>query len=158
MAQTERVYLQCSRPGPIPGSERGPKKGKATHSNTLAWRIPWTEEPGGLQSMGSPRVGHDWATNCFLFTQGTHSAVEPGTQASRLLGHHVLCSAGKPSTSPCPGQPPIFCSRINSWVTQKSRKPESNVITWASSLSWSPVISTKDRSLPTGQVFFRVFC
>ena len=31
----------------------------ATHSNILAWRIPWTEEPGGLQSMGSHRVGHD---------------------------------------------------------------------------------------------------
>ena len=35
-------------------------KGIATHSSTLAWRIPWTEEPGGLQSMGSQRVGHDW--------------------------------------------------------------------------------------------------
>ena len=33
-----------------------------THSNILAWRIPWTEEPGGLQSMGSHRVGHDLAT------------------------------------------------------------------------------------------------
>ena len=32
---------------------------KATHSSTLAWKIPWTEEPGGLQSMGSQRVGHD---------------------------------------------------------------------------------------------------
>ena len=38
------------------------EKGKATHSSILAWRIPWTEEPGGLQSMGSQRVGHDWAT------------------------------------------------------------------------------------------------
>ena len=35
------------------------KKGMATHSSVLAWRIPWTEEPGGLQSMGSHRVGHD---------------------------------------------------------------------------------------------------
>ena len=33
-----------------------------------AWKIPWTEEPGGLQSMGSPRVGHDWATSLSLFT------------------------------------------------------------------------------------------
>ena len=32
----------------------------ATHSNILAWRIPWTEEPEGLQSMGSQRTGHDW--------------------------------------------------------------------------------------------------
>ena len=35
------------------------EKEKATHSSILAWRIPWTEEPGGLQSMGSQRVGHD---------------------------------------------------------------------------------------------------
>ena len=35
----------------------------ATHTNDLAWRIPWTEEPGGLQSMKSQRVGHDSATN-----------------------------------------------------------------------------------------------
>ena len=34
----------------------------ATHSNILAWRIPWTEEPGGLQSIGLQRVGHDWVT------------------------------------------------------------------------------------------------
>ena len=35
------------------------EEGMATHSGILAWRIPWTEEPGGLQSMGSQRVGHD---------------------------------------------------------------------------------------------------
>ena len=34
----------------------------ATHSSILSWEIPWTEEPGGLQSMGSQRIGHDWAT------------------------------------------------------------------------------------------------
>ena len=40
-------------PGSIPGSGRSPGEGKATHSSILAWRIPRTEEPGGLQSMGS---------------------------------------------------------------------------------------------------------
>ena len=40
----------------------------ATHSSTLAWEIPWTEELGGLQSMGSLRVGHDRATSLSLFT------------------------------------------------------------------------------------------
>ena len=39
----------------------------APHSSTLAWKIPWTEEPGRLQSMGSLRVGHDWETSHFLF-------------------------------------------------------------------------------------------
>ena len=37
------------------------EEGMATHSSILAWRIPWTEEPGGLQAMGSKRVGHDWS-------------------------------------------------------------------------------------------------
>ena len=41
-----------------------------THSSMLAWRIPWTEEPGGLQSMGSQRVGHD------LVTKQQHDKVE----------------------------------------------------------------------------------
>ena len=39
--------------------EDPPEKGMAAHSNILAWRIPWTEEPGELQSMGSQRVEHD---------------------------------------------------------------------------------------------------
>ena len=41
------------------------EKGMATHSSILAWRIRWTEEPGGLQSVGSQRVGHNWAANIF---------------------------------------------------------------------------------------------
>ena len=41
------------------GQEDPLEVGMATHSSILAWRIPWTEEPGGLQSMGSHRVGHD---------------------------------------------------------------------------------------------------
>ena len=44
------------------GQEDPLKKEMATHSSILAWRTPWTEEPGGVQSMGSQRVGHDRAT------------------------------------------------------------------------------------------------
>ena len=44
------------------------EKALATHSSTLAWKIPWMEEPGRLQSMGSLRVGHDWAISLSLFT------------------------------------------------------------------------------------------
>ena len=47
---------------PSLGREDPLEKGMATHSSILAWRSPWTEEPGGLQSMGLQRVGHDWAT------------------------------------------------------------------------------------------------
>ena len=46
----------------------GLQKAMATHSSMLAWRIPWTEEPGRLQSMGSLGVGHDWVTSLSLFT------------------------------------------------------------------------------------------
>ena len=45
------------------GQEDPLEEGMATHSSILAWRIPWTEEPGGLQPMGSQRVGQDWVTN-----------------------------------------------------------------------------------------------
>jgi len=44
------------------------EKAMAPHSSTLAWKIRWTEEPGGLQSIGLLRVGHDWATSLSLFT------------------------------------------------------------------------------------------
>ena len=44
------------------------EKAMAPHSSTLAWKITWSEEPGGLQSMGSLRVGHDWVTSLSLFT------------------------------------------------------------------------------------------
>ena len=44
------------------------EKAMAPHSSPLAWKIPWTEEPGRLQSMGSHRVGHDWETSLSLFT------------------------------------------------------------------------------------------
>ena len=43
------------------------EKAMAPHSSTLAWKIPWKEEPGRLQSMGSLRVGHDWMTSLSLF-------------------------------------------------------------------------------------------
>ena len=45
-----------------------PEKAMATHSSILAWKIAWTEETAGLQSMGSWRVGHDWATSLSPFT------------------------------------------------------------------------------------------
>ena len=43
------------------GGEDSLEEGMAAHSSIVAWRIPWTEEPGGLQSIGSQRVRHDWS-------------------------------------------------------------------------------------------------
>ena len=50
-------------PGSIPVLGNPLEKGMATHSSILAWRTPWTEEPGGLQSIGSQKVRHNWANN-----------------------------------------------------------------------------------------------
>ena len=82
------------------------EKAMAPHSRTLAWKIPWMEGPGGLQSMGSQRVGHDWVTSLSLFTfhalekeMATHSSAlawripgtgEPGglpSMESHRVGH-----------------------------------------------------------------------
>ena len=49
------------------------EKGMATHSSVPVWRIPWTEEPGGFQSMGSQRVSHNWVTNIFTFLFSFHT-------------------------------------------------------------------------------------
>ena len=48
------------------------EKAMAPHSSTLAWKVPWTEEPSRLQSMGSHRVGYDWATSLSVFTFSFH--------------------------------------------------------------------------------------
>ena len=59
--------LVCSLDRELRESVRFHGEGNDPHSSTLAWKIPWTEERGGLQSMGSQRVGHDEATSLSLF-------------------------------------------------------------------------------------------
>ena len=61
----------CSEgdPGWIPGSGRSPGGGRGNLLSILAWRIPWTKEPGGLQFMGSQRVGHYWSANILTFSR-----------------------------------------------------------------------------------------
>ena len=64
VAQMVKVFANnVGDPALIPGRGRSLEKEMATHSSTLAWKIPRMEEPGGLQSMGSQRVRHDWATS-----------------------------------------------------------------------------------------------
>ena len=62
----------------ILGSGRSLEEEKATHSSILAWKIPWTEEPGGLQSIGSQRVGHN------LVTQLAYCTLNSNTLLSEL--------------------------------------------------------------------------
>ena len=59
------------------GQEDGLEKEMATHSSILAWKVPWMEKPARLQSMGSQKVGHDWATSRSL-------------SVSELLGHEEV--------------------------------------------------------------------
>ena len=54
------------------GREDALEKGMATHSSILAWRVPWTEESGGLQSTGSHRVGHDWSSLARMHASTSH--------------------------------------------------------------------------------------
>ena len=70
----------------------------APHYSTLAWKIPWTEEPGGLQSMGSLRVGHNWATSLSLFTFMHWRRKWPSVLAWRIPGKGE--PGGLPSMGP----------------------------------------------------------
>ena len=62
------------------GRDNHLEKGMAVQSNILAWIIPQTEEPGGLQPMGSQRVRHDWVTSTFTFTFIFHLFPVPGSE------------------------------------------------------------------------------
>ena len=98
----------------------------APHSSTLAWKIPWTEEPGGLQSMGLRRVGHDWATSLSLFTfsdwrrkwQPT-PAFLPGKSQGRgsLVGCHLW-------------------GRTESYTTETAWQQQQAVIACGAALTW----------------------
>ena len=124
------------------------KKAMAPHSSTLVWKIPWMEEPGRLQSMGSLRVGHDWATSLSLFTfhalekeMATHSSVlawripgtgEPGglrSMGSHRVGHDwsdlaaaaLIMWSSNPILSCLPGRKKNMCSHKNQLSCVHSR-------------------------------------
>ena len=97
------------------------KKAMATHSSILAWKIPWTEEPGRLHSMGLQRVGHDWVTSLFFFFHETKAVGagggEMGVQKVKQSWDLFLCSFStgiqasfqvRPSSSTC------FCFLLSS--------------------------------------------
>ena len=85
------------------------EKGMATHSNILAWKIPWTEEPDSLQSMGLQRVGHDSVTEHNSTGHGYHTktfgAVE-GISTLQLPSEMDLTILSKTRSRCCPLQTP----------------------------------------------------
>ena len=82
------------------------EKAMAPHSSTLAWKIPWTEEPGGLQSMGSLRVGYDWASSLSFFTFHYHALEKEMATDSSALAWRI------PGTGEPRGLPSMVSHRI----------------------------------------------
>ena len=84
----------------------------AAQSRILAWRIPWTEEPGRLRSMGSQRVGHDWATNTFLILSPSCPCSVPRLPSqqhpTKALGEGGRLRMGGRAVVPAPGVPPVL--------------------------------------------------
>ena len=97
------------------GQEDPLEKDMATHSTILAWRIPWTEEPGGLQSMGSQRVGHNWATSTFTFT------LQLGLPGG---------ASGKESTCQCRCKRLGFNPRVRKIPLQGEMAAHSSILAW----------------------------
>ena len=115
--------------------------GMATHSNILAWRIPRTEEPGGLQSTGSQRVGHDWATSItmnvlfpvrFFFWESEFTDANLGYSSNELGykdGISGLSVCESKNIKGLPESPlPLFFLRLES-VWPFSRKAQHDPVT-----------------------------
>ena len=111
------------------------EEGMAIHSSILAWRIPWTEELGGLQSIGLQRIGHNWATN----TSTTHWLF---WLPESSVGKESVWNAGDPSSIPGLGRyagEGIGYSLLYSWaslVAQLIKNLFTVWETWAWSLGW----------------------
>ena len=75
------------------GGENTLEQEMTTHSSVLTWRIPWMEKPGGLQSMGLQRVGHNWASNTRTQTLIIFCVYSKHSSKGKLLGHLIISSA-----------------------------------------------------------------
>ena len=95
------------------------EKEMAIHSSTIAWKIPWTEEPGRLQSMGLQRVRHDWATSLTTITKGLQT-FDPFKQCSNRQPHwsYVLLKAVQSS--------PFLCKIIQNSLAWHAKCPQTS--------------------------------
>ena len=91
MSQVENLPANAGDRGSVLGLGRSPGEGNATHSSILAWEIPWTEKPGGLQSMGLQTVRHDLATE--------HACKISYNSLNSLIAGVVNCLSDKLKTS-----------------------------------------------------------
>ena len=86
-----------------------PEKAMAPHSSNLAWKIPWMQEPGRLQSMGLRRVGHDWAISLSLFTFHFPALEKEMATHSNVLAWRI------PGTGEPGGLPSMASHRVWHW-------------------------------------------
>ena len=119
------------------------EKQEATHSSILAWRIPWTEEYGRLQSMGLQRVRHDWVTNTFTLV-----VLMLVAQSYLTLWDHIDCS---PSVSSVHGIPE---AKILEWVAISSSQGFSRPRDWA----WVSCVSCTPQRFLTAEQFGKHLC
>ena len=87
------------------GQEDPLEKEMATHSSILTWKSPWMEEPGRLQSMGSQRVRHSWATSLSLSDAGKdRGQKEKRGSEDEMFGWHHQCNEHEPRQTPGNGE------------------------------------------------------
>ena len=132
------------------------EKGIATHSSILAWRIPWTKEPGGLQSLGSLRVGHDWVTytynqivrtvtcELFLWVFFLYRVLWYGTMQSCLFSDLQIHTAAYSSSPFCY----LKCTSNLNIFQNESSCPHHAVVQWlyASESHFPPFTCTAPNS------------
>ena len=90
MQETQEMWVRSL------GQEDPLEKGMATHSHSIAWRIPWKEEPGGLQSIRSQRVVHDWSNIAHMHKSRIYVYNQFLPSTTKVLKYQVICN-GKDS-------------------------------------------------------------
>ena len=109
---------------PSLGGEDPMEKGMATHSGILAWRIPWTEEPGGIQSMGSQRVGHNWSdVACTTESKSEETLREWERERDRVREqswHFEPLDPVEPEATPWASKVPFCLSVLDFWYLESS--------------------------------------
>ena len=124
------------------GRDNPLEKEMATHSSTLAWKIPWTKEPGRLQSMGSQRVGHNLATSLHsLFWILGHSDSTKTLPSRSLL--ELPWNSGNSN----------YSGLVGTWGLEKNNRSDRN---GATSLRLVQYLSI--HRCPTGRIYFLLCC
>ena len=133
---------------PSLGWEDPLEKGMAAHSIILAWRIPWTEEPDGLESMGSQRVRHNWMTNTLCFHKSEMQGKGPALEGNVSRQGFLLSSS---PTRPSPGAPafrlvhlwygfclPVLCNPVPRLPCTWASEWQPQSLNWPGLFSFAP--------------------